>query len=172
MARSRCARPCGTRRDGDGRTGAAVGGGAAPFVIENTSLRLDLQLPERMAAGARHGSAGAAGGRRHRHWQILSVGASLDPVTRSTAKASLRPPTGWCPARATAVIGGASGASGVVPVSASPDRRTGLRLRAQGNAFEAARCRRHRNRRAGGAVRRIRSGTGDDAVTELKSAGQ
>jgi cobalt-zinc-cadmium efflux system membrane fusion protein len=56
--------------------------------------------------------------------KILSVGASLDPVTRSTAKASPAGPTGWCPARATAVIGGASGASRRGGASQrSPDRR-------------------------------------------------
>jgi cobalt-zinc-cadmium efflux system membrane fusion protein len=142
----------------------------APFVIENTSLRLDLQLPERLAAAARHGSAGAAGGGATVTADTFG-GASLDPVTRSTAKASLAS-DGLVPGKGhrgdwRRIRRQRRGAS-----QRSPDRRTGLRLRAQGNAFEAARCRRHRNRRAGGAVRRIRSGTGDDVVTELKSAGQ
>jgi cobalt-zinc-cadmium efflux system membrane fusion protein len=37
-------------------TGAAVGNGIAPFVVENTAnLRLDLQVPERLAGLVRAG---------------------------------------------------------------------------------------------------------------------
>lgn len=83
-------------------TGGAVGAdGPAPFVVENDSaLTLDLQIPERLLGQVRPGmpvavypadgaQGPAAAGR------ILSVGASLDPLTRSLpAKASLAPAPG------------------------------------------------------------------------------
>lgn len=124
-------------------TGAAVGGGAAPFVIENTAaLRLDLQMPERMAGQVRPGMAVQVPleGGATVTGKILSVGASLDPMTRSiAAKASLSASDGLVPGKGvTAVIGGASGASGVaVPVSAVTriDGQDYVFVR-KGNAFE------------------------------------
>lgn len=68
------------------QTGGPVDGLTAPFVVENTSsLMLDLQIPERLAGDVSPGmgitvplpSGAVASG------SIVSVGASLDPVTRS-----------------------------------------------------------------------------------------
>lgn len=79
------------------QTGAMVGDGAAPFLVENTSqFQLDLQIPERLAHKARKGAIvdvlldGVAG-----RGVILSVAPSIDPQTRAlAAKASLNWPAG------------------------------------------------------------------------------
>ncbi|MDE8653134.1 efflux RND transporter periplasmic adaptor subunit [Novosphingobium album (ex Liu et al. 2023)] len=91
-------------------TGGPVGGDKAPFVIENTArLTLDLQLPERLANTVRPGMAvdvpapGAAGGKLT--GRILSVGASLDPATRSIlAKASLPAAPGLVPGQSVMAV--------------------------------------------------------------------
>lgn len=75
-------------------TGGPVGGEMAPFVIENTGqLALDLQLPQRLAGTVRPGmavSVSPGGDAPAVSGRVLSVSASLDPVTRSIpAKASL-----------------------------------------------------------------------------------
>jgi cobalt-zinc-cadmium efflux system membrane fusion protein len=82
-------------------TGAAVGNGAAPFVVENASaLRLDLQIPERLA-GRCPGMAvhveqdGRSAKGACFPWRDAGPGhAAL------AAKASLMRAANWCPARA------------------------------------------------------------------------
>ncbi len=89
-------------------TGEAVGGDMAPFVIENTAaLRLDLQVPERLAGKVKTGmpvtltlpgSSEVAG-------RILSVGASLDPQTRSVpARASIPAVPGLVPGQSVMAV--------------------------------------------------------------------
>lgn len=75
-----------------GAVGPAAGAAPAPFVVENTAaLRLDLQVPERLAGRVRAGlpvSVGLDG--RSVRGTVLSVGLSLDPQTRALpARASL-----------------------------------------------------------------------------------
>lgn len=97
-------------------TGGPVGGEMAPFVIENTAaLTLDLQLPERLAGQVQPGmavsvplpgGAGAVSGR------IVSVGASLDPMTRSiAAKARLDGTGGLVPGRGVMAVVSGTGAA-------------------------------------------------------------
>lgn len=97
-------------------TGGHVGGDMAPFVIENTAaLTLDLQLPERMAGQVRPGMAVSVplpgNGDTAATGRIVSVGASLDPMTRSTAaKARLDNAAGLMPGQSvSAVISGVAG---------------------------------------------------------------
>lgn len=107
-------------------TGGPVGGMTAPFVIEKTGLyRLDLQLPERIARAVRPGMAvevhvpGATGGAPVTvGGQVLSVGASIDPATRSVlAKASIGAAPGLVSGQnVMAVIKGADAARGGVSV--------------------------------------------------------
>lgn len=94
-------------------TGGAVGGGGmAPFVIENiTALRLDLQVPERLAAQVRPGmpvEVTVGEGQPALAGRMLSVAASLDPVTRSVAaRASISSGAGLVPGKGVmAVISG------------------------------------------------------------------
>ena len=94
-------------------TGGAVGGGGmAPFVIENiAALRLDLQVPERLAAQVRPGmpvEVTVGEGQPALTGRILSVAASLDPVTRSVAaRASISSAAGLVPGKGVmAVISG------------------------------------------------------------------
>ncbi|KHK90903.1 efflux RND transporter periplasmic adaptor subunit [Novosphingobium malaysiense] len=98
-------------------TGGHVGGDMAPFVIENTTaLTLDLQLPARLAGQVRPGmevSVPLPGdGNARASGRIVSVGASLDPMTRSTAaKARLGGVPGLMPGQSVmAVISGVKGA--------------------------------------------------------------
>jgi cobalt-zinc-cadmium efflux system membrane fusion protein len=97
-------------------TGEPVGGDMAPFVIENTAaLTLDLQLPERLAGQVQPGmevSVPRAGGSKTAaKGTILSVGASLDPMTRSiAAKAKLDSPEGLMPGQSVmAIVSGVAG---------------------------------------------------------------
>lgn len=111
--------------------GGPVGGGNAPFVIENTAeLTLDLQLPERMAGRVAPGmtvtvplrDGGQVAGR------IVSVGASIDPVSRSIpAKATLSAAQGLVPGQGiSAIIADASNpARGGVSVPATAVTRIG-----------------------------------------------
>jgi len=104
-------------------TGGAIGAGVAPFIVENVaSLRLDLQVPERLAGQVRPGMeiTVAQDGRMARG-KVLSVGGSLDPLTRAlSAKASLPAGTGLMPGKGVmATIAGAARSGGVrVPASA------------------------------------------------------
>jgi len=103
-------------------TGAAVGQAGAPFVVENPAqLRLDLQIPERLAGVVRPGMAvvveqdGASA-----KGAILSVAPSLDPMTRSlAAKASLAPGSALVPGKGVMVAIAGSGAAGGVSVPAA-----------------------------------------------------
>jgi cobalt-zinc-cadmium efflux system membrane fusion protein len=94
-------------------TGGPVGGDMAPFVIENTAaLTLDLQLPERLAGKVRPGmtvSVPLSGGGSV-SGTVVSVGASIDPATRSiAAKARLDSPDGLVPGRGVmAIVSGAA----------------------------------------------------------------
>lgn len=87
-------------------TGGAVSTEGAPFVVENVSaLRLDLQLPQRLAGQLRPGMPVAVeqDGRRA-VGKLLSVGASLDPVTRSlVARASVAGDAGLIPGKGVTV---------------------------------------------------------------------
>lgn len=91
-------------------TGGAVGSTLAPFVIENTSaLMLDLQLPERLAGQVRPGmevSIAASGNdAQPAAGKIVSVGASIDPVTRSIpARARLTSPGALVPGRGVMAV--------------------------------------------------------------------
>lgn len=99
-------------------TGGPVGDGMAPFVVENTSaLRLDLQVPVRLAGQVRPGmsvdmaipgaASGTVGG------QILSVGATIDPATNSLpAKASIGNVSGLVPGKGVMVIINGDGSGG------------------------------------------------------------
>ena len=103
-------------------TGGPVDGMTAPFVIENTSAyRLDLQLPERIAQHVRPGmgvevklpSAGKDGEPLTVSGSILSVAASLDPMTRSVmAKASIASAPGLVAGKGVMVVIKGSGATG------------------------------------------------------------
>lgn len=111
--------------------GSPVGNEIAPFLVENTArLTLDLQLPERLAGLARPGmaiSVHVPGNDQPVRGSLVSVGASLDPATRSiAARAQLSnaamPGSGLVPGQSvTAVIAApaGSGRSGVsVPATA------------------------------------------------------
>ncbi|WP_026091777.1 efflux RND transporter periplasmic adaptor subunit [Blastomonas sp. AAP53] len=69
------------------QVGGPVMATSAPFVIENSAaFTLDLQLPERLAGKVRPGMrilVPASGAMAEFSGTIVSVGASLDPVTRS-----------------------------------------------------------------------------------------
>ena len=111
-------------------TGGPVGGMTAPFVIENTSAyRVDLQLPERLSGQVHPGmtvtvqstASDAQGQPVPVSGRILSVGASLDPATRSLpAKAHLETTAGLVSGKGVmVVIHGAGSATGVtVPAAA------------------------------------------------------
>ncbi|MDR6706790.1 MULTISPECIES: efflux RND transporter periplasmic adaptor subunit [unclassified Novosphingobium] len=93
-------------------TGGAVSTDGAPFVVENiAALRLDLQLPQRLAGQLRPGMPVAVeqDGRRVTG-KLLSVGASLDPVTRSlVARASVAGDAGLVPGKGVTAIIEAAG---------------------------------------------------------------
>lgn len=98
-------------------TGAAVGGGgAAPFVVENSAaLTLDLQVPERLAGQVRPGMAVdvVLDGAATVPGRILSIGSSIDPMTRSVpAKASLVSMAGLVPGKSVMAIVSGDAASG------------------------------------------------------------
>lgn len=107
-------------------TGAAVGNGAAPFVVENAgALRLDLQIPERLAGKVAPGmEVSVVQDGRSARGRVLSVAQTLDPATRSlAAKASLDPGSQLVPGKgvmvALASAAAAQQAGGVaVPASA------------------------------------------------------
>ncbi|MED5545922.1 MAG: efflux RND transporter periplasmic adaptor subunit [Pseudomonadota bacterium] len=108
-------------------TGGGVGSDEAPFVIENTAaLTLDLQLPERLAGKVRPGMdvevAVRGGEGMPVTGRIVSVGASLDPQTRSIlAKARLDDTAGLVPGRGVMAVirdPGGAGEGVSVPVSA------------------------------------------------------
>lgn len=87
-------------------TGAAVGMGPAPFIVENTeNLRLDLQVPERLAGQVRAGMpVSVTQDGRSVRGTVLAVTASLDPLTRSlSARASLPAGAGFVPGKGVAV---------------------------------------------------------------------
>lgn len=103
-------------------TGAAVGQAGAPFVVENPAqLRLDLQIPERLAGAVHPGMAVALDqdGVSARG-TILSVAPSLDPMTRSlAAKASLAPGSALVPGKGVmAAIAGHGGRGVAIPAQA------------------------------------------------------
>ncbi|MEQ1539155.1 MAG: efflux RND transporter periplasmic adaptor subunit [Sphingorhabdus sp.] len=107
------------------QTGGPVGGTTAPFVIENNAaLTLDLQLPERLANSVAPGMTvvlQSPGGGTEIQGTILSVGASMDPLTRSIpAKARIGAAPSLVPGKSVmAIIKGASIQSGAsVPASA------------------------------------------------------
>jgi len=104
-------------------TGAAVGNGVAPFIVENTAnLRLDLQIPERLAGQVRPGmTITVMQDGRTAHGTLLSIAQSLDPLTRSlAAKASLPSDSRLVPGKGVmATIAGTDGKGGVsLPASA------------------------------------------------------
>ncbi|EGD58292.1 RND family efflux transporter MFP subunit [Novosphingobium nitrogenifigens DSM 19370] len=103
-------------------TGAPVGNGAAPFIVENVAaLRLDLQVPERLAGQVRQGmTIHVEQDGRVVEGTVLSVAQSLDPMTRSlAAKASLPAGSGFVPGKGVMVtIAGPAHGGGVsVPAS-------------------------------------------------------
>lgn len=107
------------------QTGGPVGGTTAPFVIENSAaLMLDLQLPERLANSVVPGMTVALSGMDNGlevRGTILSVGASMDPTTRSVpAKARLGSAPNLVPGKSVlAVIKGTGKQSGTsIPASA------------------------------------------------------
>ena len=103
-------------------TGGAVGNGAAPFIVENfAKLRLDLQVPERLAGQVRLGMDITVIQDGHMaRGTILSVGGSLDPLTRSlTAKASLPADSRFVPGKGVMVTIAGKGRSGGVSLPAS-----------------------------------------------------
>ena len=104
-------------------TGGAVGNGVAPFIIENAAnLRLDLQVPERLAGQVRPGmDITVIQDGRIARGTVLSIAQSLDPLTRSlAAKASLASDSRFVPGKGVmATIAGTGGAGGVsLPASA------------------------------------------------------
>ncbi len=106
------------------QTGGPVDGLSAPFVVENVaSFMLDLQIPERLAANVQPGtgvSVPGLGGATIAG-QIISIGASLDPATRSIpAKARLEGGAGLVSGKSVmAVLKGAQQVQGVsVPAAA------------------------------------------------------
>ena len=107
------------------QTGGPVGGTTAPFVIENSAaLMLDLQLPERLANSVAPGMVvllKGVGNGPEIQGTILSVGASMDPMTRSIpAKARIGTAATLVPGKSVmVVIKGAGNQSGTsVPASA------------------------------------------------------
>lgn len=98
-------------------TGGSVGNGIAPFVVENTAaLRLDLQVPERMAAQVHPGmTLTVVQDGRITQGLLLSIAGSIDPMTRSlSAKGSLAADSGLVPGKGVMVaIAGPSRAGGV-----------------------------------------------------------
>jgi len=98
-------------------TGAAVGNGVAPFIVENaTNMRLDLQVPERLAGQVHPGmEINVLQDGRVAQGTVLAIAGSLDPLTRSlAAKASLPSDSGFVPGKGVmATIAGTSGAGGV-----------------------------------------------------------
>jgi len=103
-------------------TGGAVGNGAAPFIVENSAkLRLDLQVPERLAGQVRPGMdiTVIQDGRMARG-TVLSIAGSLDPLTRSVAaKASLPSDSRFVPGKGVMVTIAGTGRSGGVSLPAS-----------------------------------------------------
>ncbi|RVU07549.1 efflux RND transporter periplasmic adaptor subunit [Novosphingobium umbonatum] len=98
-------------------TGGAVVEGTAPFIVENTAqLRLDLQIPERLAGQVRKGMVvHVVQNGRSIEGKLLSVSETLDPTTRALiAKASLPAGAGLIPGKSVmAAIAGQSQTKGV-----------------------------------------------------------
>lgn len=116
-----------------GDVGSAVGNGVAPFLVESTAdLRLDLQVPERLAGKVAPGMTvtivqdGMAETGR-----LLSVAASLDPQTRALpARAALARGSRLVPGKAVSVtIAGTARTPGVaVPAAALSHDDSGDRV--------------------------------------------
>ncbi|MDE2410188.1 MAG: efflux RND transporter periplasmic adaptor subunit [Sphingomonadales bacterium] len=90
-------------------TGQSIGNAAAPFIVENISaLRLELQLPERLAGKVRPGmevEVPVEGGSTVVRGKVLSVAASLDPQTHSlAARATLATGALLVPGKAVTVV--------------------------------------------------------------------
>jgi len=103
-------------------TGGAVGNGAAPFIVENSAkLRLDLQIPERLAGQVRPGmDITVIQDGRVARGTVLSVAGSLDPLTRSVAaKASLPSDSRFVPGKGVMATITGKGRSGGVSLPAS-----------------------------------------------------
>ncbi len=86
--------------------GSPVGSGPAPFLIENNEqLRLDLQIPERLASHVRPGMAvHVEQDGRSAIGRLLSLASTIDPATRAlAAKASLPTDTGLIPGKSVMV---------------------------------------------------------------------
>jgi cobalt-zinc-cadmium efflux system membrane fusion protein len=86
--------------------GSPVGSGPAPFLIENNAqLRLDLQIPERLASHVRPGMAvHVEQDGRSATGRLLSLASTIDPATRAlAAKASLPTDTGLIPGKSVMV---------------------------------------------------------------------
>lgn len=107
------------------QVGGPVMATSAPFVIENSNaFTLDLQLPERLAGQVRAGmrvTVSGAGMGEGATGSILSVGWSLDPVTRSVmAKARLDGAPALVAGKSVmVVIQGAGGTTGTSVPSAA-----------------------------------------------------
>ncbi len=105
------------------QTGAGLTNADAPFIVENvTALRLDLQIPERLAGQVQTGMGVIVEqDGKQAQGRVLSVGQSLDPATRSiTARASLDKGITLVPGKAVmATLAGSQKGSGVaVPETA------------------------------------------------------
>lgn len=102
------------------QTGGPVDGMTAPFVIDAANAyQLDLQLPERLAASVRPGMSVTLPG--NVTGQILSVGSTIDPSTRSViAKASIGAAPGLIAGKSVmvAIGGGSANAAVSIPSSA------------------------------------------------------
>lgn len=106
------------------QTGGPVGGTTAPFVIENSAaLMLDLQLPERLANSVRPGMTVVLQSRSSGpeiQGTIVSVGASMDPMTRSIpAKARIGAAPSLVPGKSVMAIIKGTGTQLGTSVSAS-----------------------------------------------------
>lgn len=106
------------------QTGGPVGGTTAPFVIENsTALMLDLQLPEGLANSVSPGMTvvlQSLGSGPEIQGTILSVGASMDPMTRSIpAKARIGAAPSLVPGKSVMAIIKGTGTQLGTSVSAS-----------------------------------------------------
>lgn len=115
-------------------TGEMVGDGAAPFIIEATGpLRVELQLPERLAQQVRPGMSvevqlpGSEEGAPPITGQIMTVAPSIEMETRSVmATASISAAPGLVAGQnVMVVISGASSGEGVSVPSAAVTRFDG-----------------------------------------------
>lgn len=102
------------------QTGGPVDGTVAPFVIDaSNAYQLDIQVPERLAGMVRPGMTVSLPG--NVSGQILSVGSSIDPDTRSVlAKASIGAAPGIIAGKTVmaSIVGGAQQNAIAVPSTA------------------------------------------------------